>query len=45
MKKYKLKLIFLSAIAVCCVVGCDYDLAPIKSVAAYPPDLNKESVL
>lgn len=44
MKKYKLKLIFLSAIAVCCVVGCDYDLAPIKSVAAYPPDLNKESV-
>lgn len=44
MKKYKLKLIFLSAIAVCCIVGCDYDLAPIKSAAAYPPDLNKESV-
>lgn len=44
MKKYKLKLFLFSIIAACCMIGCDYDLAPIKSAVAYPPDLNKESV-
>ena len=44
MKKYRLELFLFSFITACGMIGCDYDLTPIKPAAAYPPDLNKESV-